>query len=174
MSRFEIAFSGQLQAGAELETVKSNLARLFQADEQRMALLFSGRRIVIKQNLDAASAEKYRAAIERAGARIEIVDMDAPTAPSAAASEPVTSPAEEGGSDVVPRDGYMAAFSHIDAPSFGIAPVGSDLQDGKEPPVAPELDLSQLSIAPLGSDMGRAAGPDPVPVPDTSHLKVVE
>ncbi len=65
MSRFEIAFSGQLVAGARPEVVKANLAKLFQADAQRIELLFSGRRVVIKNNLDAASAEKYRSVLER-------------------------------------------------------------------------------------------------------------
>lgn len=68
MSLYEIAFAGQVVPGAPLEQVKANLARLFQADEQRIALLFSGRRVVIKSGLDAAGAEKYRTTMERAGA----------------------------------------------------------------------------------------------------------
>ena len=36
MSRYEIAFSGQTIPGAQLDTVKANLARLFQADAQRI------------------------------------------------------------------------------------------------------------------------------------------
>src|SRR3990167_2416478 len=76
MARYEIAFSAQLVPGAQLESVKANLAKLFQADEQRLALLFSGRRIVIKSNLDEAGAEKYRATLERAGALVEVCNMD--------------------------------------------------------------------------------------------------
>ncbi|RFQ13309.1 hypothetical protein D0N87_28010, partial [Pseudomonas sp. ATCC 13867] len=78
MSRYEIAFSGRTVPGAQLDSVKANLAKLFQADAQRIELLFSGRRMVIKNNLDAVSAEKYRSVIERAGAIVEVVDMDAP------------------------------------------------------------------------------------------------
>ena len=37
MARYEIAFSAQLVPGAQLELVKANLAKLFQADEQRLA-----------------------------------------------------------------------------------------------------------------------------------------
>ena len=37
MSRYEIAFSGQLVPGADADQVKANLARLFQADAQRIA-----------------------------------------------------------------------------------------------------------------------------------------
>ena len=75
MSLYEIAFSGQLLPGAKLEQVEANLTRLFQADAQRIALLFSGRRIVIKQNLDFAAVEKYRQAMERAGAQVEVKPM---------------------------------------------------------------------------------------------------
>ena len=76
MALYEIAFSAQLVPGAQLELVKANLARLFQADEQRVALLFSGRRIVINSNVDAVAAEKYRSTLERAGAVAEITCLD--------------------------------------------------------------------------------------------------
>ena len=182
MSRYEIAFSGQLVPGAQAELVKANLAKLFQADAQRIAQLFSGRRIVIKNNLDAAAAEKYRATLERAGARVEVVDMDmlieevelAPPPPAetmpAAAAAPVA--ARPGRLQVAPRDEYMAAFSEVDAPDFGIAPVGSDLQDARPDPKAPQVDLSQFSLAPVGSDMGQARPETPAAAPDISHLKL--
>ena len=75
MTRYEIAFSGQLVEGAPLASVQANLARLFQADAQRIAQLFSGRRVVIKNNLDEAGAEKYRLTLERAGAVVEVLAM---------------------------------------------------------------------------------------------------
>jgi hypothetical protein len=185
MSRYEIAFSGQLVPGAQPELVKANLAKLFQADTQRIAQLFSGRRIVIKNNLDAAAAEKYRATLERAGARVEVVDMDMlieevelapppPADPVPAPSVPLAKPvaASPGRLQVAPRDEYMAAFSEVDAPDFGIAPVGSDLQDARPEAEAPRVDLSQFSLAPVGSDMGQAKAAPPAPAPDTSHLKL--
>lgn len=187
MSRFEIAFSGQIRPGADLEQVKANLARLFQADAQRIALLFSGRRMVIKNNLDPAAAEKYRMTLERAGAVVDVLDMDLPIenielapapaeapAPSVpAASAPGTVSAGSGRLHVAPRDEYMAAFANVDAPDFGLAPVGVDLQDQPLDPVAPAVDLSQFSLAPVGSDMGQAKPEPAAPPPDTSHLKVL-
>jgi hypothetical protein len=184
MSRYEIAFSGQLVPGAQPELVKANMAKLFQADAQRIAQLFSGRRIVIKNNLDAAGAEKYRATLERAGARVEVVDMDmpieevelAPPPPLETAGAPVAPAAvpRPGRLQVAPRDEYMAAFSEVDAPDFGIAPVGADLQDAKPDAQAPRVDLSQFSLAPVGSDMGQAKAEAAAPPPDTSHLKLQE
>lgn len=189
MSRFEIAFSGQVLAGAAPEQVKANLARLFQADEQRIALLFSGRRMVIKTDLDAAAAEKYRSALERAGALAEVRALDSETAPVPAASvvpektaaAPVTQTpvaastvaTGQSGEKFVPRDEYMAAFAEVEAPDFGIAPVGVDLQEQKAPVAAPQLDLSSISLAPVGSDMGELPRDAGGPAPDTSHLKVL-
>lgn len=171
MSRYEIAFSGRTVPGAQLDTVKANLARLFQADAQRIELLFSGRRMVIKNNLDAEAAEKYRSVIERAGAVVDVVDMDAPIEEIELAPPP---PAAPGRLNVAPRDGYMAAFAEVDAPDFGLAPVGADLQDEKPEAQAPRVDLSQFSVAPVGSDMGQAKPEPAKPAPDTSHLKLAE
>lgn len=178
MSRYEIAFSGQLLPGAVPEQVRANLIRLFQADEQRIALLFSGRRVVIKSDLDEAAAEKYRASFERAGALAEVRNLDA-AAPAAASSAapatqpiPAPAPVAAGGGKVQPRDEYMAAFADVDAPDFGIAPLGADLQEAKADPAAPALDLSGISLAPVGSDMGEVPREAGGPPPDTSHLKL--
>ncbi|MET1080922.1 MAG: hypothetical protein ABWY06_23155 [Pseudomonas sp.] len=187
MSRYEIAFSGQVLPGAELALVQANLAKLFQADAQRIALLFSGRRIVIKSNLDAAGAEKYRATLERAGARIEVVALDAeelieeielapppasPAAPAPAVVASAMQPSSAARLKVAPRDEYMAAFVEVDAPDFGIAPVGVDLQDARPAAQPPAVDFSQFSLAPVGSDMGEIKAKPAGPPPDTSHLKL--
>ena len=188
MTRYEIAFSGRLVEGAPLASVQANLARLFQADAQRIAQLFSGRRIVIKNNLDEAGAEKYRLTLERAGAVVEVLAMvveevelalppasvlvaAAPAAPAVAAVASVASP---GRLQVAPRDEYMAAFADVEAPDFGIAPVGVDLQDAKPEAPAPVVDLSQFSLAPAGSDMGQAKAAPAGPPPDTSYLSLQE
>lgn len=183
MDLYEIAFAGQLVPGAQLEQVKANLTKLFQADAQRIAMLFSGRRIVIKNNLDAAGAEKYRVTLARAGALIEVIAMpvaieEVELAPPPAVQVPAQAGAEAsvnatpGRLTIAPRDEYMAAFAEVDAPDFGIAPLGDDLQDDKPEPQAPPLDLSQFSLAPAGSDMGQAQAVSDVPVPDISHLKL--
>lgn len=197
MSRYEIAFAGELVPGANLDQVKENLARLFQADSQRVALLLSGRRIVIRQGLDQASAEKYRDAMARAGAIAYICEMDveeielAPppgtsriarsAAPATApASAPVSTPApantESGFAPLViePRDEYMAAFVDVQAPDFGVAPVGADLQDAYPEIAAPQLDLSALSVAPPGVDLGELPRAKGAPLPDISHLKLAD
>lgn len=181
MARYEIAFSGELVPGAQLEVVQANLAKLFQADAQRIAQLFSGRRVVIKNNLDEAAAEKYRSTLERAGARVDVIDTEpgiieeielAPPPPPPA--EPVRQVASQPQRlQVAPRDEYMAAFADVDAPDFGVAALGDDLQDAAAEVPEPALDLSQFSLAPVGSDMGQVKALPAAPAPDTSHLKLV-
>ena len=105
---FEVAFSGELVPGADAAQVRANLARLFQADPQRIAALFSGRRTVIKSNLDAASAEKYRLTLERAGARVEVSPLaEVPVAAPAPAPAPapVAAPAPAAAPDPAARNG---------------------------------------------------------------------
>jgi hypothetical protein len=184
MSRYEIAFSGELAPGATLEQVEANLARLFQADAQRIAMLFSGRRIVIKQDLDHTSVEKYRQAMARAGAIAEVrpmpVEVEEIELAPPPVQEPTPQPQPTPGSavrkplEVTPRDEYMAAFADVQAPDFGIAPAGADLQDARPAAEPPAVDLSQFSLAPVGSDMGERRRASDAPVPDTSHLKLVD
>lgn len=197
MPVYEIVFLGELVEGAQLERVKANLGKLFQADAARLELLFSGRRLVLKNNLDAETAEKYRATLLRAGARVQVMRMESPrmqpVEPGIGQSAPAQDDIEEvelapppdeptwtrkisstsGRLQVQARDVYMAAFSDVDAPDLSLAQVGSDMQDPKPQPVAPALDLSGISLAPLGSDMGEIEKPQAGPAPDTSHLEVL-
>jgi uncharacterized protein YdgA (DUF945 family) len=81
-SLYEVAFSGQIQEGAELDAVKASIAKMFKADEATMAKLFSGRRVVIRKGMSAEAADKYSMAFTRAGAICELNLMPADTAPS--------------------------------------------------------------------------------------------
>lgn len=198
MKLYEIIFSGQLIPGAQLDRVQANLAKLFQADAQRIALLFSGRRLVLKNNLDPAAAEKYRSTLERAGAQAEIVEMPGQVQAAAPEPDPIeveevelapppdeptwtrrapqapSGPADrpEKVSKFEPRDVYMAAFADVEAPDLTLSELGKNVQDPKPAPVAPRLDLSGISLAPAGSDMGEVRPVEHVLVPDISHLKL--
>ncbi|WP_460425700.1 hypothetical protein [Azotobacter armeniacus] len=176
MSRYQIVFSGQLVHGTSLEQVQANLTRLFRADAARIATLFSGRRVPLKSNLDAAEAEKYRATLERAGARVDILPMEEAVqlAPRQETGFPADrpEPARKPLLVVAPRDAYMAAFTAVEAPDFGVAPAGADLQEPRPESVPPRLNLSGLSLAPVGSDMGQAPARPAGPLPDISHLRL--
>jgi hypothetical protein len=175
VSRYQIVFSGQLVHGASREQVQANLAKLFRADAARIAALFSGRRVSLKGNLTAEEAEKYRTTLERAGALADILPMEAAAllAPGQETDLPANRPESPRKPLVVaPRDLYMAAFTAVEAPDFGVAPAGADLQAPKPEAPPPRLDLSALSLAPVGSDMGQAPARSAGPPPDISHLRL--
>lgn len=69
---YDIYFQGQLVAGANPETVRKNLMTVFKADAARVETLLNGQAHCIKKDADRASAEKYQAILQKAGAVIEI------------------------------------------------------------------------------------------------------
>lgn len=184
MQQFEIAFSGQIAPGAELSQVKAAIARLFQADEALLARLFSGQRVIIKQCVDAAAAAKYQAAFQRAGALLEVRDLLAVPVEEITCSLPAEAPSTDtahntaGASramlQVTPRDEYMAAFANVQAPDFGLAPLGDNLQPITTEAPAPNVDVSGITLAPVGSDMGQLPSTAAVVQPDISHIKLQE
>ncbi len=177
MPLFEIAFHGQVRPGVTPEQARARIGQLFQVGDEQLNVLFSGRRVVIKQGLDEASADKYRQAIERAGAVCNVDQMGqeetpVPVTSSAASAASSAQPHPAGGTSVKPRDAYMAAFSDVEAPDFGIAPVGADMQDEYEEFVALPIDLSALSLAPAGSDLEQLRHEVAAVTPNIDHLRL--
>lgn len=69
-ARYKIVFEGELMPGAALDSVKENLARLFKSDADKIDALFSGRPVALKRDLEDGEADKYLAALQRAGAKV--------------------------------------------------------------------------------------------------------
>jgi len=68
----------------------------------------------------------------------------------------------------------MAAFANVQAPDFGIAELGADLQDEYADYTPLPLDLSALSLAPPGADLDQIK-PDTPPVsPNIDHLRLID
>jgi membrane associated rhomboid family serine protease/TolA-binding protein len=66
--RFRIVFRGDISLSATEEEVRENLQRLTGFDEARLNKLFSGAPMVLKDNLDQATATRYKAALDATGA----------------------------------------------------------------------------------------------------------
>ena len=189
---FEVAFSGQISEGAELGEVKAKVAKMFNADEAKLGQLFSGKRVVIKKNIDMATAAKYQTALNRAGAQCEISPLGgaapaATPAPAAAVAKPVVdkpataAPAaqiETGDyGEVAPppaTDPLGITGDQIEDLAVSIAPVGSELKAEYQQVDEPEFDLSGLEVAPVGSDLDTAAKKPEPPPPDTSGITMAD
>ena len=188
MAMFEVVFHGQVRPEIDPAQARARIGQLFQVDAKQLDVLFSGRRIIIKKGLDEAAAQKYRQAIERAGALCVVqlegaapeassVPSPAPTSTPAVAATPVA--AAPGFASSVdrapaPRDEFMAAFVDVEAPNLPIAELGADLQESYRDYAPLDIDLSAFSLAPVGSDLGQLPRTANAAIPDTSHLRIAD
>lgn len=186
---YEVAFSGQISEGADVETVMAKVGKMFNADEAKLAQLFSGKRIVIKKNIDEATASKYKTALNRSGAECEIKIMGAAvvaSAPNGAESTPTaektTAPVSTeyetvGGGEVLPppqTDPLGIKVDQIEELSATIAPVGSELQNEIKQVEEPQIDITGFDIAPVGSELSTAKKEADPPPPDTSGITMAD
>lgn len=188
---FEIAFSGQIAEGADLATVKQIIGKMFKADENRLAQMFSGRRVVIKRQVDEATATKYSAAFQKAGAICEIkaiaenppeVAKPPQVQPAAVAPDTATSEQEYvskyAESDQVPQallsDPLGINGGQIDDLDTDLAPVGSQLLDQIKEDQPPTIDISGIDVAPVGSDLTTKPEEEPPPPPDTTGITMAD
>jgi tetratricopeptide (TPR) repeat protein len=93
--RYRLVFAGEVAPGQDVEAVKDNLAARLKLDSGQVARLFSGKRRVIRKDVDQRTAHKYESAFLKAGAVLKIESqsgarIDTPTRPtdkSAAAND---------------------------------------------------------------------------------------
>lgn len=184
---FEVAFSGQIIDGADLAQVKEKVGAMFKADETKLVHLFSGKRVVIKKNIDQKTANKYKTALQNAGAVCEIKSLSE----NVSAVVPKIIKAEEKApqkneqekpkkvlSGDIPAAPQTAPL-HIQAGditelSADLAPIGSEMQDGLTKIAEPEFDMSELDVAPAGSDLGQTKKEDDPPPPNTDGMTMAE
>ncbi|MCP4875623.1 MAG: hypothetical protein GY896_09140 [Gammaproteobacteria bacterium] len=193
---FEVAFSGQISEGANAQEVKARVGKIFNADDAKLAQLFSGKRIVIKKNVDQATAAKYKTALNHAGAECEISLLGAESAvapalaPVEAASEPAVAAEPTASSpptsaefesnydgDVTPApqtDPLGITGDQIEDLAVSIAPVGSELQDDYGEVAEPEIDITGFDIAPVGSELSTAKKKHDPPPPDITGITLAD
>jgi hypothetical protein len=187
---FEIAFSGQVSAGADPQEVKARVGKMFSAEGAKLDQLFSGQQLVIKKNVDQQTAQKYQDALQRVGAECEVKSMSAsaPAAPPKPIADPpvqsdvaqaepsAASASDTSAGEVLPpkTDPLGITGDQIEAMAATIAPPGSELQSEIKSVPEPQYDLSAYEMAPVGDTLGSTdKGPAPA-LPDTSGLSMVD
>lgn len=166
---FDVVFRGHLAAGADEADVKAALARLFKSTPAQIERLFSGKRVVIKKNLDREQADKYREVLRNAGAKVSLVSskaasatlapVDSPAPPAQRASYAVDDPTE--------KVSQRASFATDDpaASEPGAAdPVAASMESNAPTSPTPQDDFGQLSIAEVGATVDESARPPPVEI----------
>ena len=196
---FEVVFQGRLVDGFSAGDVKANVARLFKATPQQVEQMFSGKRVVIRNQLDQETALKYQVLLRKNGALstveamrpAEAAEPQAPAAaqPAPAAASPMASspapaskpnpfldreqvpraPASETGRLPVAGKRVESILSGV---NLTLDPVGVTLSSGDQTPPALVPDISHLSIAPVGVQLSEQRELPPPIVPDVAHLSV--
>jgi hypothetical protein len=80
---FDVVFKGECIKGLDPALVKQSIGRLFKMEGAKLDAMFSQREIVLKRNLEFDTANKYRVAIKKAGARVDLVEKKEAAATSA-------------------------------------------------------------------------------------------
>ncbi|MDH3714695.1 MAG: hypothetical protein OET44_12705 [Gammaproteobacteria bacterium] len=184
-AEYKVIFAGELVAGADPDAVKANFQKLFKADAKRVDKLFSGNRVLIKKNVDEATAQKYQATLRKAGGVCSIEPMNeeqavsasgpAPTPPIAPRKTPgpaSTWQLEAPGADLRDPDTKRNVPPPPDTGDLTLANVGAQMLDEHVKPDPFEADLSDISMAPTGTEL-LPETPKPQPFePDLSELSV--
>lgn len=95
-TRYNVYFAGQLLDGRQLPDVREQLGKLFNADQQTLDKLFSGKTQLLKRDCDKATALKYKQAMERAGASPIVRSSQESGTPASPASRQTAPPASQG------------------------------------------------------------------------------
>ena len=193
---YEIAFSGQIVDGADLESVKQKIGKIFKADEERLAKMFSGQRVLIKRQADEITMVKYRGAFQKSGAICEVVDLskvssEPPAKPQAESTTPQL-PNKESAAPLNDAAGYVSKYpesdevpqallteplgisaENIEDLATDIAPAGSQLISQLEQVPEPVIDISGMDVAPVGSVLSTEKAEEPPP-PDTAGLTMAD
>ncbi|MGI9283245.1 MAG: DUF805 domain-containing protein [Endozoicomonas sp.] len=73
---YKVLFEGQILPDFSEAQVRNNLARLFNADIQRIDRLFSGKPYAVRKPVTEKDARKYEKAINKAGGQCRIMTLD--------------------------------------------------------------------------------------------------
>jgi hypothetical protein len=178
---FEIVFRGDIASGADLGDVKKRLQALFKADAARIDRMFSGRPVVIRSGLNQADVTRYKQAMEKSGAMVQvrpvygasdaIVDSsekgstkgssESSTKSSAKSSAksstagPQPAAVEKSDQNIVVSEPEPEPEPVSSGDDWGITPVGADvLQDNEKRHFEDrDVDTSSISLTPSGTNV---------------------
>ncbi|VAW75698.1 hypothetical protein MNBD_GAMMA12-1554 [hydrothermal vent metagenome] len=73
-NNFQVVFHGLASSGTTIDQLKTNIAKLYNTEVKNVESLFKGSAVVIKDNLDEATAHKYAEVFRKQGAQCELRD----------------------------------------------------------------------------------------------------
>ncbi len=181
---YDLFFAGEIMQGKDRQQVRSTIARLFSADDQAVARLFSGTPVKIKSAVAQETAIKYRVAFRDAGALLDIRPVAATK--TTTTPPPGDAPAEKPEATKLqllpPMTGSLIdCAAHVnpapiaDISAIALAPEGTPI-DETEPVSAAAVNTDDLTLAPAASgtleDCQKVV--EPGPLPDISGMTLID
>lgn len=158
---FDLVFRGDVVIGEAVSDVKSRLQQLFKVDSDKVEALFSGRPVVLKRNLDRATAEQYQQVLRRAGAQVSLASAGSTQAPSPSARP--RPKAANPGLSLAPMTGYLIKPEekprltpvNVDISGLSLRPASGYLIDSEElsRPQVVGREVPDLDLAEPGADL---------------------
>jgi hypothetical protein len=129
---FDIVFTGDIAGGADITKVKAKAAQLFRLDDDKLTVLFSGKRTMLKKSIDNEAAQKYQKILNGIG-MITVLQAHATTpakpSPTASVSPLLTSPSLSSGTaqkqaEVPSSDVSSTTAQTLSSAHWDVLPVG--------------------------------------------------
>jgi hypothetical protein len=168
--RFDLSYKGDLAPGADPARARERLTALFKLSEAGAERLFTGRPVIVKRNVDAATTARFTEVFEQAGALLTVTPL-ATEAPSGNAPE--TAPASHRNPPPRPE---TSEDSGADAPPLSLATTRDDFLEPTRTVNIAAFDTGELSLV-SGQDWSLAdcePPPAPIPIPDIGYLSLAE
>ncbi|MBU2886121.1 hypothetical protein KO507_10145 [Gilvimarinus agarilyticus] len=168
---FDIVFRGDIVMGHSLEDVKLRLQQLFKADAAKIDALFNGRPVPLKRNLDEATARKYHAVLQKAGAEVSVKpaggNTAAPKAPRPATGRRQLTLAPVGVNLLKLSERKATVNTPVDITGLTLRPNNGPLLDASEASAEPTpvVEIPDLDLADTGAQLLSEGERNTIPLP---------
>ncbi|MEM6574150.1 MAG: hypothetical protein AAF736_07765 [Pseudomonadota bacterium] len=163
---YQIVFRGRVAPGTAPEQARENLAKLFKAQPEQVEKLFDGRRQVLKKGLEREAADRYRAALRKAGLIVSVVSAETERSAQARVTPPPEDPPSTPPAPAESEPSPGRASFAIDDPAESVSSGKAVFQVDDSPDEAREAEAADNAgvaepAEPHGEDTAAGAGDQP-------------
>jgi hypothetical protein len=158
--QYRLVFSAEVLEGQHPAVVKKRLAAVLKLPDERMDMLFSGKPVVIKKNIDRDNAARYQAAFKKAGAQLRVLPVQQP---GAAEQPPPDTPAPSTGA---PEQSGESGLQ--------VLPVGADVLKEDERRLVEDADIDTSHLSVQGAVFNVDQPVEDIQGPNVDHITLAE
>lgn len=180
-TRYKLLFRGQISPDQHVAVVRGRLQKILKASDGQLDVMFSGKPVTIKKDADEATVERYLEAFVKAGAKLEIVELDSAALAEAARKAEMVAAAEAHKAQLIKEvlEAEQAEIEQAEAAAMGAPASTPHAQANSKPPSPSESSATAsvtFALAEVGADLVTAADKQPAPEANvvTDHLSLAE